>query len=394
MSRIKVARIIARLNIGGPAIHTILLTAGLDPARFESILVTGVEATYEGNMLDLAAKKGVQPLVIPKLGREISPLRDWVTLIKLYRLFKDQRPHIVHTHTAKAGTIGRLAARLARVPIIIHTFHGHVFHSYFGSMKTRLFINIERALTRFTDRIITISPSQYYDIVYTYHIAPPERVITVPLGLDLQPFCTAKQTSPGHFRSALGVASDTPLIGFVGRLTNVKNPLLFAEAAQCVVQELPQTRFVFVGDGELRPVLEKQVDTMGLTKQIIFAGWQADMPVVYADLDLVILTSFNEGTPVTIIEALASGTPVIATAVGGVPDVVMDQQTGLLVPSGDVSSLTQAIVRLLGTPEYGQELALAGQRSVLKRFDIARLVNDVESLYLALLKEKGQHPSP
>jgi glycosyltransferase involved in cell wall biosynthesis len=391
MHRIKVIRVIARLNIGGPAIHTILLTAGLDPTRFESTLVTGIAAAHEGNMLDLASQKGVQPLVIPQLGRDINLLRDWATLIKLFFLFRDRRPHIVHTHTAKAGTVGRVAARLAGVPIVVHTFHGHVFHSYFGPRKTRLFIKIERALARFTDRIIAISPAQYQDIVHTYRIAPSERVVTIPLGLDLQPFCTARQAYSGQFRSSLGISSDTMLVGFVGRLTGVKDPSLFIEAASRVVGQMPATRFVFVGDGELRPTLEQEVKALGLTRQILFAGWQTVMPVVYADLDLLVLSSLNEGTPVTVIEALAAGTPVVATAVGGVPDVIVDQKTGVLVPSGDVEALAQAVVRLLRDRECAEELARVGQQSVLDRFSFPRLVGDIESLYLALLREKGKH---
>jgi glycosyltransferase involved in cell wall biosynthesis len=393
VSKIKVTRIVARLNVGGPAVHIINLMAELDTDRFENQLIAGRPGPREGDMGYLATQKGIEPLIIRELGRELSPLGDLRTAFKLVRILRSQRPHIVETHTAKAGAVGRLAARLAGVPVVVHVFHGHVFHSYFGSMKTQMFINVERILARYTDRIITISPAQYHDIVHTYRIAPPERVLTIPLGLDLQPFSTAEQTSRGRFRSALGIASDTPLIGFVGRLTCVKNPMLFVEAAQRVIQELAPARFVFVGDGELRPALEEQVDALGLAQHMIFAGWQADMPSVYADLDLLVITSFNEGTPVTIIEALASGTPVVATAVGGVPDVVMDQQTGLLVPSGDVSSLTQAIARLLGAPEYGQGLALAGQQSVLEQFDIARLVKDMESLYHSLLKEKGVHLS-
>ena len=391
VNKIKVMRIIARLNIGGPAIHTILLTANLDPARFETILVTGVEATHEGNMLDLAAQKGVQPWVIPQLGREINPLKDWMTLIKLYRLFREQHPHIVHTHTAKAGTVGRLAARLAGVPIVVHTFHGHVFHSYFGPVKTRLFISVERTLARLTDRIVTISPAQYHDIAHTYRIASPDRVLTIPLGLELRPFSTAKQDYPGHFRSTLGVSSDSALVGFVGRLTGVKNPSLFIEAARRVVPQIPHARFVFVGDGELRPALERQVSAWGLTQQVLFAGWRANMPAVYADLDLLALTSLNEGTPVTIIEALAAGIPVVATAVGGVPDVVASQEMALLVPSGDAGALARTIIQLLCAPERAHALALSGQRNVLARFDVARLANDIQSLYLTLLEEKGIH---
>lgn len=389
MNKVRVTRIVARLNVGGPAVHIINLTTGLDPDRFENQLIVGRPGPDEGDMGYLAAQKGIQPLVIPELGRELSPLGDLRTMLKLIRILRDHQPHIVETHTAKAGAVGRLAARLAGVPLIIHVFHGHVFHSYFGPTKTKLFINTERALARITDTIITISPAQRHDIVDVYRIAPPERVLTIPLGLDLEPFRAAKQTYRGRFRASLGIAADVLLIGFVGRLTSVKNPSLFVEAAGRVVQQYPQARFVFVGDGELRPALEDQVDALGLTQHVIFAGWQVDMPAVYADLDLLALTSLNEGTPVTAIEALATGTPVVATDVGGVPDVVVNHKTGMLVPSGDAEEVAQAILQLLCAPEQARALARAGQADILERFDLTRLVGDMESLYLALLVEKG-----
>jgi glycosyltransferase involved in cell wall biosynthesis len=393
MGRVRITRIIARLNVGGPAVHVINLTATLDPARFENHLIVGRPGPDEGDMGYLAAQKGITPLVIPELGREISPVRDLQTVLRLARTLRRQRPHIVETHTAKAGTVGRLAARLAGVPVIIHVFHGHVFHSYFGPVKTCLFINIERALARFTDCIITISPAQRDDIAQAYSIAPPEKVFVIPLGLDLQPFAMARQTYSGHFRAAFEVPADAPLVGFVGRLTPVKNPSLFVETAYRVAQHTPQARFVFVGDGELRSSLERQVTALGMQQQVIFAGWQDDMPAVYADLDMLALTSLNEGTPVTLIEALASAIPVVATAVGGVPDVVIDQQTGLLAPSGDAGALEQAIVGLLCAPEHARTLALAGQQDVLARFGLARLINDMESLYRSLLKRKDIHLS-
>lgn len=393
MSKIRISRIVARLNVGGPAVHVVNLMAALDPACFENYLIVGRPGPDEGDMGYLAAQKGITPLVIPELGREISPVRDLQTVLRLARTLRRQRPHIVETHTAKAGAVGRLAARLAGVPVIIHVFHGHVFHSYFGPVKTCLFIGIERALARFTDRIITISPAQRDDIAQVYRIAPPEKVLVIPLGLDLQPFATAKQSHSGHFRAAFEVPADAPLVGFVGRLTSVKNPSLFVETAHRVVQRIPQARFVFVGDGELCPDLKQRVATLGLAQQVIFAGWQNNMPAVYADLDMLVLTSLNEGTPVTLIEALATGIPVVATAVGGVPDVVMDQQTGLLAPSGDAGALEQAIVGLLRAPEYAHTLALAGQQDVLARFGLARLIDNMESLYRDLLKEKGVHLS-
>jgi glycosyltransferase involved in cell wall biosynthesis len=273
--------------------------------------------------------------------------------------------------------------------VIIHVFHGHVFHSYFGPLKTRAFIAIERVLARITDRIVTISPAQRRDITEVYRIAPPDKTVVIPLGLELQPFVQAKQTSAGRFRSAFGIPPDAPLVGLVGRLAHVKNPALFLEAARLLVEQIPEARFALVGDGELRPALEQEVHALELTERVVFTGWHEDMPALYADLDLVALTSLNEGTPVSVIEALAAGVPVVATAVGGVPDIVTDQRTGLLVPSGDARAIAQAILTLLRNPPYGRRLAQAGQQEVLKRFNLARLAKDMESLYVTLLAEKG-----
>ena len=386
--KIRVARVIARLNIGGPAIHTILLTAGLDPARFESLLVTGVEAAHEGNMRDLAAAKGVQPLVIPDLGREINLWRDLRTLWALYRLFRRWRPAIVHTHTAKAGTVGRLAARLAGVPIVIHTFHGHVFHGYFGPRKTQAFICIERALARLSDRIVTVSEGQRAELA-TYGIAPLEKIAVVPLGFELDGLlhCQARR---GELRTELGLAADTPLVGIVARLTAVKNHHLFLEAARLIAQEEPATRFLIVGDGELRGELEACARELGLADQVLFLGWRADMPRIYADLDVVALTSRNEGTPVSLIEGMAAGVPVVSTAVGGVPDIVTDGVCGSLVPPGDAAELARAVVALLRDQEKARTMGRAGREAVRDRFSVERLLSDVERLYTQLLAGKGQ----
>ena len=308
--RIRVTRVVARLNVGGPAVHILNLMEALDPNRFDNQLIVGLPGPHEGDMSYLAEQKGIELQVIPELGREISPLDDLTALLKLTQLLRRHRPHVVETHTAKAGAIGRLAAYVAGVPGIVHVFHGHVFHSYFGPLKTRAFIAVERALARITNRIITISPAQRHDITEVYRVAPPEKTLVVPLGLDLQPLTRAKETVSGQFRDAHGIPREAPLVGFVGRLASVKNPSLFVEAAHLVLAHMPEIRFVIVGDGELRPDIEEKVDKLGLTERVVFAGWQEAMPPIYADLDVMALTSLNEGTPVTIIEALAAGAAV------------------------------------------------------------------------------------
>jgi len=380
-----VMRVIARLNIGGPAIHTILLTAGLDAARFESTLVSGVEAAYEGNMLDLAAQKGVQPLVIPELGREINPLKDWVTLLKLYRLFRDRRPHIVHTHTAKAGTVGRMAARLAGVPVVVHTFHGHVFHDYFGPLQTRVFIGIERLLASLSDRIVTVSDGQRRELA-EYGVASLDKIAVVPLGFELDALLNCEPLR-GQLRRELGIPDGMALVGIVARLAAIKNHRLFLDAARLIVEAGQEAMFLIVGDGELRADLEAYVAELKLGERVIFTGWRRDLPRIYADLDVVALSSLNEGTPVSLIEAMAAAKPVVATRVGGVSDVILDKESGYLVQSKDAEGLARGILDLLRAPDRAREMGLAGRVAVQPKYASETMLANIEKLYLELLRE-------
>ena len=329
------------------------------------------------------------PTVLPSLGRSLHPVRDLLTVGALVSILRRQRPHIVETHTAKAGFVGRVAARLAGVPVVLHVFHGHVFYGYFGAAQTRAFIGIERLLARWTDRVITISLSQRHDIAHVYRIASPDRVVVVPLGFDLRSFAGAGPADRSAGRALLGVPSDAPLVGFVGRLTAVKNPALFCSAACRVLESVPGARFVLVGDGELRADIERQIADLGLSERVTLAGWQREMPPVYAALDALVLPSLNEGTSVTAIEAMAAGVPVVATAVGGMPDLVADERTGLLAPSGDAEALAEQIVRVLSDPAWAHSVARGGREDALARFGVDRLVRDMESLYTTLLAEKG-----
>jgi len=381
-------RIIARLNIGGPAIHTILLTAGLNNQLFESTLVTGVEGRYEGNMLDLAAAKGVKPIIIPQLRRNVDPLGGLITLFKLYRLMRRERPHIVHTHTATAGLLGRLAARLAGVPVIVHTFHGHVLRGYFGPILSEGLVWMERFLAHLSDRIVTVSEGQRRELA-GYGVAPLEKITVVPLGFELEALL-ACESHRGELRRELGLADDSKLAGIVARLVPIKNHRLFLQAAQAVAEAVPQARFLVVGDGELREELEAYSRDLGLDGRVLFTGWRRDLACLYADLDVVALTSINEGTPVSLIEALAAGVPVVTTAVGGVPDVVVDGETGYLVEAGDVKGMAAAIIELLRNPERAKEVGMAGREAVYPRFAAQTLIANVEGLYAELLRQRDK----
>ncbi len=386
---IKILRAITRLNIGGPAIHAILLSRALnDGALFESTLVTGTTAQHEGDMLDLARARSVEPVVLPALGREISPLDDLVSLAHMVKLVRDLRPDIVHTHMAKAGTVGRLAAKICRVPLVVHTYHGHVFHSYFSPTRTRIFLTIERALGLATNRIIVVGDSQR-DEIARYGVAPLHKLTTIRLGLELDQFLDAERHR-GELRRELGIDAGTPLVGIVGRLVPIKAPEILLQAAINVRNSLPTAQFLVVGDGERRRELETLVDHLSLRGSVRFLGWRRDLVRVYADLDVVALSSLNEGSPVVLIEALASARPVVATAVGGVPEVVLHGETGLTVPVSDVAALGGAVLTLLRDRPLADRLGQAGRRHVYPRYDSSRLVEDVRQLYLHELAAQGR----
>ena len=382
---VRVARVIARLNIGGPAQHTILLTAGLDRRRFATTLITGVVGPSEGDFTPEALACGVEPVVIPELGRAIRPGRDAAALVKLWRLFRRLRPHIVHTHTAKAGTLGRLAARLAGVPATVHTFHGHVLDGYFAPAVTRAFITVERVLARTTNRLVTVSPRLRADLL-AMGIGRPERVEVIPLGLDLERFQRAP--APPELRPTIGLAGGTPLLGIVGRLVPIKDHATLFQAMALLPAGPWAPHLLVVGDGEERPRLERLAGRLGLDARIHFLGWRADLETILPELDVVICASRNEGTPVALIEAMAAGVPVLSTEVGGVADLVAHGETGWMVPPADPGAMAEGIRHLLAEPGLRAGLAEAGRRVALERHGVTGLIRRVELLYESVIHER------
>lgn len=384
---IKVFNIIARLNIGGAAVVVSLLTEKLsEPAYpYQSYLVCGLVEDEEGDMTYYAREHGVQPIVLPEMGRSLHPLRDLVIVWKLYRLLREHQPEVVHTHTAKAGFVGRWAAKLAGVPVIVHTFHGHTFHGYFGPRKTRVFIVLEQITSHITDTIIALTQGLRRDLADVYQITRKERITVLPLGLDLEPFARTPRKS-GTFRRQWNIPPDAPLIGIVGRFVPVKNHALFLRAAALIRQQMPDAHFVLIGDGELHHEILAQIDALGLRDAITLTGWQKEVTETYADLDVFVITSVNEGTPVTVIEALATGCPVVTTAVGGLPDLLDGGLLGRLVPSHDAEAVAAGVVRTLLHPP---DTSIA-QRAMIDRYGIDRLVSDLDSLYRGLLARKGK----
>lgn len=381
---IRIMNLIARLNVGGPAVAVTHLTEQLGPPDYESLLVCGTIEPGEGDMTYYAIERGITPIVIPELGRSLSPVRDIRTLWKVYQLIKEKKPDVVHTHAAKAGFVGRLAAWLAGVPVIVHTFHGHVFRGYFSPTKTQFFITLERITARMSDTIITLSDGLRRELAEEYHITRKGRITVLPLGLDLTGL-TQTPRKKGTFRKAHDIPTDAPLIGIIGRITPIKNHSLFLEAAVKIREKLPNAHFVIVGDGEARTEIETQVDQLGMREAVTFTGWQKDVGKVYSDLDVMVISSINEGTPVTVIEALAAGCPVVATAVGGLPDLLDHGKLGKLVEQ-NASALSTAIVETLANPPDGRE----SQALMVDRYGIERLVKDLDGLYRGILAKKNR----
>jgi len=363
----------------------VLLSAGTQ-ARYPTLLVAGSVQRGEADMSGLARERGVPFFSIPELGRTLHPLNDVVAFWKLWRLCRTARPHIVHTHTAKAGTLGRLAAWLAGVPVRVHTFHGHVFHGYFGRLKTLCFITLERALARITTQVVAISPRQAKDVA-RYLRLPAERVGVIPLGLDLDRFLTADaELERRRFREDIGARSDV-VVTMVGRLTAIKNHELALRAFARLPHESPRFLLVLVGGGEEEGRLRELVAQLGLAERVRFLGWRSDLEAVYYGSDIVALTSDNEGTPVCLIEALACGRAVVATNVGGVADVLEEGRHGLLVPPRDEAALARALLTL-ADGSARERFGMTGRTSMRERYGVQRLVRDVERLYDELLAQR------
>lgn len=385
---IRVLRVISRLIIGGPTFHVAILAKGLDRSRFLQCLVSGEALAGERSMVSELVSQRIVPRILPEIVGESSLGRGDVRAIAaLTRVIDEFRPHIVHTHTGKAGIVGRLAARASRVPIVVHTFHGHVLNGYWGKAKSAAARLVERGLARLTDRLIAVSPEVKQDLV-AYGVAPAERIDVIPLGLDLAAFLTC-ESRRGSFRAELGIDATTPLVGIVGRVVPIKNHRLFLDAARHVRAREPRACFVVVGDGTIRAELEAHARSLGLDSRVRFVGWRRDLPAIYADLDVLAISSDNEGTPVSAIEAMAARRPVVSTRVGGVPDVIRDGVTGLLVPPRDAARLGGAIADLLADAATANRLAGAARDSVRDRYTGPRLVSAIDDLYVDLVQSSS-----
>jgi glycosyltransferase involved in cell wall biosynthesis len=386
----RILRVITRLNIGGPSIQALALTSRLAARGATTTLLHGRLGEGEGDMRYLAAPDANLQFV-PTLQRAIAPLDDLRTLRTLYDAMREFKPTLVHTHMAKAGLLGRLAAfayNLTRgeapKAYVVHTYHGHVLEGYFSRVITGVFIGLERLMAKFSDAIIAISPAIRADLLNTYRIGRPGQYHVVPLGFDLAAFAAVDTAARKRARAELQIASDAPVLATVGRLTAIKNYSLLLDAAHLVASGRPNLVVLLAGDGELRADLEAQAARLGITANVRFLGWRRDLPTIYAATDVFALTSRNEGTPVALIEAMATGVPGVSTDVGGVGDVIANPSMGIKVPLDDPRALATAVERLLGDTEQRRRMGDVARAHVLARYDITRLVNDIDALYQKL----------
>jgi len=385
--RIKVLRVIARLNVGGPALHVAYLSAGLADRGYDTTLVAGTVGLGEESMAFVAEKRGVRIETLDDLHREIAPFRDLRTIVRLSRLIRRERPTILHTHTAKAGAVGRIAALLAgnaRPRVIVHTFHGHVLHGYFNPALTAAFRVLETMLARVTTTLVAVSPEVRDDLV-ALHVAPASKFAVVRLGIELDERIGVGDEERRATRRALGIPADAFVVGWIGRMTAVKRTDDIARALRELVDRGVDAYLCLVGDGPDRTALERRVHELGIAKRCFFVGYQDDVAKFYDAIDVLLLTSVNEGTPVSVIEALAAGRPVVATRVGGVSDVVRDGVDGFLVEAGDIELLGMRLAELARDPELRTRMGSAGRARVLERYAVDRLVDDIDRLYRSLL---------
>ncbi|HSC53845.1 MAG TPA: glycosyltransferase [Phnomibacter sp.] len=396
----RILRIFNRMIIGGPALNVSLLTKYL-PSEYETTLVVGSPDAHEQKADYLLERLGLEKIIIPEMGREISMVDDLIAYRKIKSLIKQLKPDIVHTHTSKPGAIGRWAAATCNVPVIVHTFHGHVFHSYFSPLKTKMYIEIERKLAQKSSKLIAISEGQKRDLTEVYKIAPEEKVAVINLGLDLDPFKENMDQKRKQFRCQFGLEEDVIAIGIIGRLAPIKNHQLFLNAIkELTTSSHKKIKGFIVGDGECRGQLEDYCRSIGLgfssaehpdlSQPIIFTSWRTDIDVVNAGLDIITLTSFNEGTPVSIIEAQASSKPIVSTYCGSIADIVLENETALLSPIQQPEQFICNLKKVAEHDDLRRSMSARGANFAFSKFGYHRLVHETDTLYQQLLAQAGR----
>ena len=359
------------------------------------MFVVGEKEYHEKDASFLADEMNIKPVHLHEMGRSINPLTDYKAYQKIKTIIKEFKPDIVHTHAAKSGALGRMAAKAMNVPVIMHTYHGHVFHSYFGKMKSQAYVQIERHLARKSDAVIAISDLQQKELLHDYKIAPADKFYTIPLGFNLEKFQKDQPAKRRSFRNEFNLKDDEIAIGIIGRLVPIKHHDLFLEAISFVLNNSAKKIKAFIiGDGETHQALEAKAAALGISftnnssdasANLVFTSWRSDVDVINAGLDIVTLTSFNEGTPVSLIEAQAANKPIVSTRVGGIQDIVSEEKTALLSAINDNEAFCKNLLTLVDDDVLRKQLGQNSAQLVLNKFSYTRLVNDMGNLYNKLL---------
>jgi len=393
---IKVLRIINRFNLGGPTYNAAYLTKYL-PSEYETLLVGGVAEKHEADSLHIVRSLNIEPIILPEMSRSIHPLNDWKAYFKLRKIIKQFRPDIVHTHASKAGLLGRLAAIHENVPVIVHTFHGHIFHSYFHPLVTKTFLNIERYLAKRTSTIVAISELQKRELSQVFKVADENKFEVIPLGLDLRKFAEEKKEKRSKFRSQHNLPENYIVIGIVGRLVPIKNHYLLIDAIQQIKSKINRSfELMIVGDGSERENLIKYVqeknlsyrtNPLGSPADVYFTSWIKEMDGAYAAMDIVALSSKNEGTPVSLLEAQAAGKFVVSTNVGGVKDIV-HPSAGIIVEDFNVESFANALLKAIESFEkVNYQIENIVSPKIIEQYSYTRLIENMDNLYKKLLNQ-------
>jgi len=393
--KIKVLRIINRFNLGGPTFNAAYLTKYLEP-EFETLLIGGVKYEEEESSEFILEKLGLTPIIIPEMQRSISFKEDKKAYQKIKKIIQEFQPDIVHTHASKAGTLGRLAAAKCNVPVVVHTFHGHVFHSYFGKAKTHFYKTIERYLAKKSTKIIAISDIQKKELWKEHKICKEEKLAVIPLGFDLDRFQENIDEKRTSFRKEYQLKDDEIAIGIVGRLVPIKNHQLFIHAINEVQKKTSKkVRAFIIGDGEEKVQLIELLNRIGLdyaewrkdkvSATVTLTSWIKEVDWANAGLDIITLTSLNEGTPVSLIEAQASNKPIVTTNVGGVENIVLKNETAFITESNNLDQFVNAVLKLVEDDKLRAEMSKKGWGFVKKEFHYSRLANDMTKLYSSLL---------
>ena len=386
MDRIKVAEVITRLDWGGsPDIYRIL-ASNLDPKAFDVTLITGASEHMTVKTDEFLKRFSGKLIVVPSLKREIDPLRDLIALLSLWRIFRNGRFDLVHTHTAKAGALGRLAARMAGSGSVVHTPHGHNIYGYFSPAATKNIIRIEKWLSKRTDKIIALTELEKDDYIKS-KIAAPEKIEVIYQGLELDRYtCDSKDSIA--LKKAFNVPSGENVVGMIGRLEEVKGPAYFIDMAAEVLKKFPGTKFIIAGDGSLRQKLEAQAGALGIGPRVVFAGWRDDVPELISIVDVLVMPSLNEAVGMAAVEAQAEGVCVVATRVGGIPEVVKDRVTGLLVEPANAQALADAVSSLLSDKAARDRMGGEGRNRVRGKFDAWEMTRETSNLYIELFNRK------